>query len=530
MKIAIIGASGIIGQHMRLCVPEGVEPVWTRREEDALHVGLDLLDASAVEAFFAVFEPDVVINLAGENRPDVVEANKYAEIVTLNAIIPGAMAALCREHGAHMIQVSTQAVYSGKDGPYTPFSPHAPVNEYGKQKSAAESAVVAVGGRWSIVRPSFVLGVRPMPAVGRQNPLEQMLAGGIQRQASDRWFSCSFARTVARRLWEIALGHPLMGAVNIGIPKPVSRFYLARLAGARVDNGTLIEARQADFGGAPRPFDTTYAGFQDAIESADHDIEEGIDFCKMQLQQRENLTVAQRARELALFTGRTEAKCAARLALGFGVLHNAVSEDFRAANPRDDAELLEWYRTTEAYCWELSAYHADPGFNYAGMCKGVAQRLQTFHSGSRVLCLGDGIGDLTLTLRRAGFDAVYHDLDGSRTSAFAQMRLAMYGEHGETHHTVGWEPDFPVNEYAAVCSFDFLEHVTDVEAWVRAIHRALRPHGLFFAQNAFACGSGPDGAMPMRLARNDRFERDWDPFLFSLGFVQESSNWYRKAL
>jgi len=39
-------------------------------------------------------------------------------------------------------------------------------------------------------------------------------------------------------------------------------------------------------------------------------------------------------------------------------------------------------------------------------------------------------------------------------------------------------------------------------------------------------GSGPDGSMPMHLERNDRFETDWDPLLFGMGFSQECSNWY----
>jgi hypothetical protein len=64
---------------------------------------------------------------------------------------------------------------------------------------------------------------------------------------------------------------------------------------------------------------------------------------------------------------------------------------------------------------------------------------------------------------------------------------------------------------------------------VRGIYAALRPGGWLMCQNAFACGSGPDGSIPMHLARNDRFEKDWDPLLLSIGFVQESSNWYRKG-
>ena len=95
--------------------------------------------------------------------------------------------------------------------------------------------------------------------------------------------------------------------------------------------------------------------------------------------------------------------------------------------------------------------------------------------------------------------------------------------------TAGWEPSLG-SGWDSIVSLDFLEHCTDVEAWVRAIYAALKPGGWLVAQNAFACGSGPDGAIPQHLARNDRFEKDWDPLLFSLGFTQLCSNWYQKPL
>ena len=42
MRVVILGSAGIIGQHMRLVVPEGIEPVWVRKRKDYAHLGLDL--------------------------------------------------------------------------------------------------------------------------------------------------------------------------------------------------------------------------------------------------------------------------------------------------------------------------------------------------------------------------------------------------------------------------------------------------------------------------------------------------------
>ncbi len=72
--------------------------------------------------------------------------------------------------------------------------------------------------------------------------------------------------------------------------------------------------------------------------------------------------------------------------------------------------------------------------------------------------------------------------------------------------------------------------MTSVETWVEAIFKALKPGGLLSSQNAFNCGSGDDGSIPMHLKRNDRFEFDWDPLLEVIGFRQLSSNWYQKPV
>ena len=519
MKVVVFGASGIIGQHMVLCVPEGVQAEFFRRESDRAFMGCDLTDPKALGGCLNSQDPDVVVNLAGESNTDAVERNP-AKFEAINIRVPTQIAAWCRKNGARYIHISSQAVFSGNEPPYSPGSPLNPINEYGKQKAEAERALAQFTNICTIVRPTFVLGFRPIKSIGRTNPAEQMLAGP-NRQVGDRFFSPLFARDAARGIWgEVIQKTGDERIVHLGNPLTTSRCDVASALGCTVEY-----AEHDDFQGiAPRPIDTTYGA--DSVWFTPW--AEGIEQIKRDRQARATMNLSERAREIALFLTITEEQSMRRLMRGFGLLHADVRDDFRASAPADDAALLDWYRKTEAYIWELSAYHCDPGFNYAGMCKGMADRLAV--EGSRkVLCLGDGIGDLTLALRRAGFDAVYHDLAGSRTAEFAQFRFWMHGAEGPSEMTQGWEPKFS-SGYDAVISFDFLEHVTDVPAWVAAIKGALKPNGLFFAQNAFACGSGPNGSIPCHLERNDRYEKDWTPLVASLDLQQiETSNWYRRA-
>jgi dTDP-4-dehydrorhamnose reductase/SAM-dependent methyltransferase len=528
LKVAVFGAAGIIGQHMRLCVPAEVDPRWMRRHADTLHLGLDLNDDEARDQWLDIVHPDVVVNLAGENRPDVVEADP-ARGRKLNVAVPYALAHWCDRNHAKYIHVSTQAVFGGDNkAPYTADAERLPVNEYGRQKLMAEQFVE---DRAIIVRPSFVIGVRPMPAVGRANPAEYMIEAANQRHVNDRFFSVTEAPEIATHIWKLATGElrvPVREGgrrmVNSSLPDRVSRYELATM----LNNGNVAPATSDDFPGiAPRPLDTTYA-----CPANGRSLAMALTDCAERYEARYRLAPRQRARELAIFFGLTEAECYAKLSQGFLPLHAAIGDDFRRDNPLvDHAALLDWYRKTEGYIWELSAYHCDPGFNYSGMCSGIAESLCD-QDAETVLCLGDGIGDLSLMCAARGLRPVYNDLEGSRTAAFARARFEMYSSQGIPQlMTDGWTPVALYGQswqFDAVVSLDFLEHVPNVEEWVRAIKHVLKPGGLFFAQNAFNCGSGPDGSIPMHLKVNDHWEKDWDPLLESLGFEQKSSNWYRK--
>ena len=416
----------------------------------------------------------------------------------------------CNHNGKRLVQISSQAVWSGKYPPYPAVLENVdgPVNAYGKQKRDAELGVLARGG--TIVRLSFILGIRPLPHVGRKNPLEAMIAGQSP-QVSDRWFSPLMAMDAARAIWDEVLKPSGKLIIQCGIPERWSRYEVAKLV-----NPEVVACSHDDFPGiAPRPVDTTYAGRPDPLPMSAH-VRDALE-----------METHDRAIELALFFGIDYRSALGKMSQGFGPLHNAVSDDWRARNPQTEAEILDFYRQTETYIWELSAYHDDPAWNYSGMCAGIATRLKSEPDCTRVLCLGDGIGDVTLALHRDGFDAVYHDLADSRTAEYAAVRFwRQTGETIKRNMTATFTG--VTGEYDAVVSLDYLEHVPNVDDWVRAIHSALRHGGLFCAQNAFACGSGPDGAMPMHLACNDRFEKDWDALLTATGFEQLAPQWYRK--
>jgi dTDP-4-dehydrorhamnose reductase/SAM-dependent methyltransferase len=520
VKIAIYGAGGILGQTMRLYQPP-LDVRYYRREKDFIHYGIDLTQENPDE-----FMPDVIVNLAGENRPDVVEMDPQRTF-EINAEVPQRLAQWCDSNGAHYIHISTQAVFSGELPPYSPSSHLSAINIYGMQKIEAENRVRQFQN-WTILRPTFVLGVRPLPLVGRPNPFEFMMTRPKGKEVNDRWFSPLFAREGAKAIWEIVKIQPKGRIHHLGTPARVSRYWIARHADRDVEpvNHNFFE------GLAPRPVDTTYAtGCLASIGLIG-----GLDQCRKDWDPTPHQELVT---DLAVFFGISEAEARMKLGQGFAIHHANVAADFRAMNPQSDSELLEWYRQTEAYIWELGAYHLDGGFNYKGMVEGIVERLRGTEGS--VLCLGDGIGDLTLQLRQAGIDAIYHDLRDSKTSEFAEFRFwRRFGADLPVFMSKGWEPNLnwklrsldgngSIQNHLikAVLCLDFLEHMPNVEAWVKAIREVLQPGGVALFQNAFNMGSGRDGSIPMHLTRNDRYEKDWTPLMQKTGFRQQgTSNWW----
>lgn len=242
--ILVLGAGGIIGQHMQIVCPEAL---FARRRD------VDLESRVETDRFLDSVQPNVIVNLAGENRVNVVAGHPQAT-VNINVGLPRGLASWCDEHRAHLVQVSSQGVFSGDHAPYGPNDVPHPRTEYGAQKAEAERLVAAFVN-WTIARVTFVLGVRPLD-MGRVNPLEEMFEHDEQAQVSDRFFSPSFAIDVAHGLTLLASLRPTGELVHLGVPIRVSRYDIAKIANPEA---VIQPVSDKVFSGPSRPLDTTYA-------------------------------------------------------------------------------------------------------------------------------------------------------------------------------------------------------------------------------------------------------------------------------
>ena len=120
---------------------------------------VDITDSEAVAKIWRQHsEISWIINCAAWTAVDAAEEHR-GEAHALNALGPAVLARSAHEHGAAMIHISTDYVFSGERAtPYRPSDVPAPACVYGKTKLDGERAVFDACGHSIILRTAWLYG------------------------------------------------------------------------------------------------------------------------------------------------------------------------------------------------------------------------------------------------------------------------------------------------------------------------------------------------------------------------------------
>ena len=153
MKIVILGAKGMLGSDLAKVFAD-FKPYLFDKDE------LDITDSKEVFKLLNDLKPDIVINAAAYTDVDGCETNKELAM-KVNGEAPGYLAEIAREIGAFFVHYSTDYVFSGdkKSGYREDDEPDSPVNFYGESKLAGEEAIKKAGGKYYIIRTSWLFGL-----------------------------------------------------------------------------------------------------------------------------------------------------------------------------------------------------------------------------------------------------------------------------------------------------------------------------------------------------------------------------------
>lgn len=138
-KIFIIGANGMLGNYVRSYLYKKNHDIvsLTRKDYDLAFLSVDSLSNMLLENDLC--EGDVVINCAGV----IPQSSKQRDVNTrlyfmVNSMFPVILSMICSQYNVKMIHVTTDCVYSGKDGRYYENSIPDETNDYGLSKSLGD--------------------------------------------------------------------------------------------------------------------------------------------------------------------------------------------------------------------------------------------------------------------------------------------------------------------------------------------------------------------------------------------------------
>lgn len=161
LRIAVLGARGQLGRQVPAEIRLGHQDV------DLAKADLGALDRASPEGIILTAAYTDVDGC--ESKPD------YAFAV--NADGPRRVARWCKEHGAWLLQVSTNCVFDGRQvEAYDENAQPNPISVYGASKLAGEEAVRAELDRHFIVRSSWLFGP------GGSNFVTKILAAAQSQQ------------------------------------------------------------------------------------------------------------------------------------------------------------------------------------------------------------------------------------------------------------------------------------------------------------------------------------------------------------
>lgn len=149
MKTLVTGGGGQVGRAYAKLFPDAT--VLGRAE-------LDISDREQIVAAVEKVRPDVIVNAAAFTRVDLAESHPE-EAARINVKAVMTLAQEARKAGALLVQLSSDYVFAGnRQGAYTEFDRTRPLSVYGRSKLQSEMAARAAGGKYLIIRTSWVFG------------------------------------------------------------------------------------------------------------------------------------------------------------------------------------------------------------------------------------------------------------------------------------------------------------------------------------------------------------------------------------
>ena len=163
-RLLVFGANGMLGQRVIEFYQSlgDVEILGSSVEEKSFNENLnyiksDISDRNEVKKIVYDFCPDVIVNAAAFTNVDLSESERETAW-KINVKGVEYLAEAARVIDAHLIHISTDYIFDGKNGPYLESDTPDPLGYYARTKLASENAIKISGAKNTIIRTNVLYG------------------------------------------------------------------------------------------------------------------------------------------------------------------------------------------------------------------------------------------------------------------------------------------------------------------------------------------------------------------------------------
>jgi len=163
-RILIFGSNGMLGQRVVELYKNinNIELLLASFEDESFfsnyeYQKIDLSDKKSIKKIITNFYPDTIINTAAYTNVDGCETEKELSW-KINVSGVEYIAKYASAFGAHLIHISTDYVFDGKNGPYSEMDKVNPISYYGRGKLASENVLLSSQVDSTIIRTNVLYG------------------------------------------------------------------------------------------------------------------------------------------------------------------------------------------------------------------------------------------------------------------------------------------------------------------------------------------------------------------------------------
>jgi dTDP-4-dehydrorhamnose reductase len=236
LPLLITGITGVAGfnalHYFQRRYPGKVIGIRPRQTWGLRGPGIVSLDAENIHKLRALFEQygfRSVLNCAGNCALKSCELDP-GMAKTLNTATAASVGAIARDHGARLVHLSTDLVFSGEGaGGYTEADPIDPVTVYGKTMAEAEQLVADVVPVAAVLRISLPMGASFNRHAGAIDWIQSRFRKS--RPATlyfDEVRSCTYVDDLSR-VCEVFLAGNQTGLFHTGGPRPISLYQIGQI-------------------------------------------------------------------------------------------------------------------------------------------------------------------------------------------------------------------------------------------------------------------------------------------------------------